>query len=285
MLLAGLRLSAAALYCSMCWDGPQALFPWPALIPPRPLPPALPSPPGNPQSQLDFSSGLGSELLLEMGAGADPLGLLSPALLHRHPHQAAAAALRPGSGLSSGRPAPLMHASSGGASTLAVGRAFAAAYSQGPAASSVPGRRSEVGEASFLRSPGIGGTPRVPALFKSPEEQRAAPLQPRGAAHGAQQQRPEQRHPSLFSPAAFSMPGVRHRSAASPTAAAAASIARSSSQPAGAAAAAATAAGGSGGRNLVTVQSGRLESLDSYLAEVGAAWWAGVSTAHHGLWR
>ena len=38
-------------------------------------------------------------------------------------------------------------------------------------------------------------------------------------------------------------------------------------------AAAATAAGGSGGRNLVTVQSGRLESLDSYLAEVGAAWW------------
>ena len=223
------------------------------------------------QSQLDFSGGLGGDLLLDMGAGTDPLGLLSPGLLTRHQQppasQAAQAApLRPGSGLSSVRPGPMMHASSAGASTLAAGRAFAATYaSQAPAASSVPGRRSEVGDASFLRSPGIAGTPRVPALFKSPEEQRAAG--PRSHTLATQPQRQEQRRPFLFSPDGFSVPS--YRGVTSPTtAAAAASIARSSSQPAGAAAAAAAAAGGSGGRNLVTVQSGRLKSLDCYLGEV-----------------
>lgn len=224
------------------------------------------------QSQLDFSGGMGGDLLLDMGAGTDPLGLLSPALLTRHQQapesqQTQAAPLRPGSGLSSVRPAPLMHTSSAGTSNLAAGRAFAGTYaSQAPAASSVPGRRSEVGEASFLRSPGLGGTSRVPALFKSPEEQRAAGPQTHTLA--TQPQRQEQRRPSLFSPGSLSVPS--YRAIASPTtAAAAASIARSSSQPAGAAAGAAAAAGYGGGRNLVTVQSGRLESLDCYLAEVG----------------
>lgn len=232
--------------------------------------PSLPLPVNRLQSQLDFSGGLGGDLLLEMGAATDPLGLLSPALLTRHqqvpaPNHVQAAPLRPGSGLSSVRPGSLMHGGSAGKAS----RTFATTYAaQAPAASSVPGRRvSEVGEASFLRSPGIGGTPRVPALFKSPEEQRAAA--PQSATLATQTQHQEQRRPSFFSPATLSVPSYRGGASSPTTAAAAASIARSSSQPAGAAAAAAAAAGGSGGRNLVTVQSGRLESLDCYLAEVG----------------
>lgn len=238
-------------------------------LPPAGLPIALSCPPLRPpeppwpapQSQLDFAS-LGGDLLLEIGAGLDPLGLLSP--LHRPGQQP----LRPGSGLSTARHSALLHGAS--ASSAGGSRPAPAAHSQAQQASSmITGRRSDAGDAnaaSFLRSPGIGGgTPRVPALFKSPEEQGPAGLQSlRGAPATAQQphRAPQPRRPSLFSPAAFSAHG------ASP--APGGGGARSSTRVE---AVAAAAPGGGGGaasrRTLVTVQTGRLDSLDNYLAEVG----------------
>lgn len=198
------------------------------------------------QSQLDFR-GLGGDLLLEMGS--DPLGLLSP--LVRQQQQAPPP--RPGSGLSTARPALLVHGAPA-SSTAAPRLASAPQSSLGQQASSMParGRRSDGADTAFLRSPGgagSGGMLRVPALFKSPAAQ--AGLAP--ATHS--QHPPSPRRGSLFSPVAFSAPhatakpcGGKGLGGGAP---AGSSMAQSSS-----------AAPGAGGRNLVTVQSGRLDTLD-----------------------
>jgi hypothetical protein len=151
-----------------------------------------------------------------------------------------------------------------------------------------------MGDNAFLqRSPGCGGgicsarggTPRMPALFKSPEEQRQAQL-PATSSHRRhrqqQQQQPHRVHSgqaqrSLFSPGAAFSP-QRGSPLALPAlgagAGAGSSAAKASRQ------APAAGAHQPAGRNLVAVQAAALTSLDKYLAQVGCFRIAVPALAH-----
>lgn len=235
---------------------------WPCNVPLFTPPPST-HPICCPQSQNEFGS-LGGSLLLEM-EGDLGLGLLPPALAQQHQqHQQRRRQQRPGSGLGSVMPAPLLPGASSAAPAL-LGRLPSGAFSSLGAQASSMRRCGDSGDSSFLLSPGIGSTPRMPALFKSPAEQRAAgPSQPYG-------QHPPRRS-SLFSPVTFSPPYAA--STMAPTLGGGTAVSTAgvggSSQAATTVQACSTACGGqgSGGRNLVMVQTGRLDSLDKYLGEV-----------------
>ena len=237
----------------------------------------------SPQSQLDLST----TLMLE--AGPDPLGLLSPSMLQRHaglPQQrpASGMGLRPSSGLSSIKPPSSLRGGGGGgtAASSAVGAVRAATSGCGapsarqpPAGSGMPPRprRSNMGDsgASFLCSPSIAGCPpRVPALFKTPEEQQLAAVAAEAASsmqsqrqHQHQQHRQQQRA-SLFSP-------VSALSQLPPAGVALTGAVQHSTTTM----ASGRVRGGSGrpppvptGRDLIYVQQTRLDSAERYLAQV-----------------